>query len=319
MLLARPSHSTATALAVQRPNTGQRRGSTCWLSAPGQTGAWSAVLILLLVDFLWSWCIGLSIGGWSRPIGAAAVLVIFATLYRRRSRALADMAESAALWVVFTAAACTFTYLGATATFALQDSALAHFDNAIGFEWLAWHGTVLTWPILYAALAAAYYSLLPQLLLALFLFPYWNMTDRVTDLLWSAALAIVAATFISALWPVLGPCAPLGGECAPYLPDLIALRTGGPWHFDLSTMQGIVQMPSYHVVLGVLLVYTFRDMGLIGWCIAGLNGFMLLSIPPIGGHYIADMIAGGVLAILCILVLRVAARFRQSASHHSVK
>ncbi|MGI4942593.1 MAG: phosphatase PAP2 family protein, partial [Janthinobacterium lividum] len=179
---------------------------------------------------------------------------------------------------------------------------------------LAWQKTVLAWPVLYAALAAAYYSLLPQLLLAIFLFSYRNMTGRVTDLLWSAALAIVATTFISVLWPVLGPCAPLGGECAPYLPDLIALRTGGPWHFDLSAMQGIVQMPSYHVVLGVLLAYAFRNTGLIGWCVAGLNGFMLLSVPPIGGHYVADMIAGSVLAIACILILRMASRFRQSAS-----
>ncbi len=313
MLVVRPSHSPA-ALAVERPNAGERRGRTSWLAAPSQTWAWSAVLTLLLVDLLWSWCIGLSIGGWTRPFGGAAVLSIFAALYRRRSRALADMAETAALWVVFTAAACTFTYLGATAGFPLQDSALADFDHAIGFEWLAWHAIVLARPVLYAALAVAYYSLLPQLLLAIFLFSSRNMTDRVTGLLWSAALAIVATTLISALWPVLGPCAPLGGECAPYLPDLMILRAGGPWYFDLSTMQGIVQMPSYHVVMGVLLVYTFRNTGLIGWCIAGLNGFMLLSIPPIGGHYVADMIAGGLLAVLCVLVLRMTSRFRQNAS-----
>ena len=312
MFVARPPDSTASATVGHHPHLGQKRGTVCRIPALGQPWAWSAVLILLLVDFLWSLSIGLSIGGWTRPFSGAAALAALAALYRRRCRALADMSETAALWVVFTAAACTFTYLGATMNFPLRDSALARFDTEMGFDWLAWRSIVLAWPALHAALEAAYESLLLQLLLAILIFPSRNMTYRATELLLSAALAIIATTFISALWPVLGPCALSGGECAPYLPDLVALRTSGPWQFDLLTMQGIVQMPSYHVVLGVLLVYAFRNMGLIGWGVAGLNGFMLLAIPPIGGHYIADMMAGGVLSILCILIVRMAPRFRQS-------
>ena len=69
-------------------------------------------------------------------------------------------------------------------------------------------------------------------------------------------------------------------------------------------MQGIVTMPSYHTVMAVLLTYAFRRTGLVGYGIATLNLVMLLSIPPIGGHYLVDMLAGGALALGAIAVQR---------------
>ena len=86
-----------------------------------------------------------------------------------------------------------------------------------------------------------------------------------------------------------------GGDIA-YLRDVLALRAGGPWHFELLAMHGIVTMPSYHTVMAVLFTYAFRRTGLIGYGIATLNLVMLLSIPPIGGHYLVDM-CGGALAL----------------------
>jgi membrane-associated phospholipid phosphatase len=63
-------------------------------------------------------------------------------------------------------------------------------------------------------------------------------------------------------------------------------------------------MPSYHTALAVLFTYAFRGTGLIGYVIAALNTVMLLSIPPIGGHYLVDMVAGGALAIGAIAIWR---------------
>ena len=69
-------------------------------------------------------------------------------------------------------------------------------------------------------------------------------------------------------------------------------------------MQGIITMPSYHTVLAVLFTYAFRRTGLVGYGIATLNLVMLLSIPPIGGHYLVDVLAGGALALGAIAVQR---------------
>ena len=63
-------------------------------------------------------------------------------------------------------------------------------------------------------------------------------------------------------------------------------------------------MPSYHTVMAVLFTYAFRRTGVIGYGIATLNLVMLFSIPPIGGHYLVDVFAGGALALGAIAVQR---------------
>jgi hypothetical protein len=129
-----------------------------------------------------------------------------------------------------------------------------------------------------------------------FYFPARDLTERGRELFLLAALTLLAAASISALYPVVGPW-----SGAPYMPELLALRAEGPWEFELLRMQGIIQMPSYHTILAILFTYAYRGTGTIGWGIAGLNAIMLPSIPPIGGHYLADMIAGGAIAVLFIL------------------
>ena len=69
-------------------------------------------------------------------------------------------------------------------------------------------------------------------------------------------------------------------------------------------MEGIIEMPSYHMVLAVLLTYAFRVPGWSDWGIAGLNALMLLSIPPVGGHYLGDMIVGGAIVVLFMFGIR---------------
>jgi hypothetical protein len=150
----------------------------------------------------------------------------------------------------------------------------------------------------------AYASLLPQMALSALFFAATGRTARSGELLMLAALTLVPTMVISTLCPALGPFGTKGGENAAFLPDLLALRAGGPWHFELQAMQGIITMPSYHVVLAVLFIHAFRRTGPIGWAVAGLNALMLPAIPPIGGHYFADMPVGGAIAVLGILSWR---------------
>ena len=225
---------------------------------------------------------------------------------------IANMAEAVALLCAFTATAAVLTYLAASCAFPLQDVMMERLDRAIGFDWSAWHDAVLDRPILSCLLLVAYDSLLPQFLLAIIYFSTTDRSARIGELLLLAGATLAATALISAIWPTLGPFAATGqlgvsanggGDIA-YLRDLLALRAGGPWHFELSAMEGIVTMPSYHTVLAVLFTYAFRRTGLVGYGIATLNLVMLLSIPPIGGHYLVDMLAGGALALGAIAVQR---------------
>jgi hypothetical protein len=270
----------------------------------GRPVAYALVGGLIVTDLLWSSRIGLSIRGWWEPTAAVCVLLALSMAYRRRSRVIMDMTESAALWVSFSAAGCVLTYLCAACALPLQDAALTGIDHAIGFDWLVWRNIVLASPALHWALFIAYVSLMPEIVFSVLFFPAIGLSKRGIELLLLAVLTLLPTALISALCPALGPFAAFGGDEATYLPHLLALRAAGPWAFNLISMQGIITMPSYHAVLALLFTYAYRGTGPIGWGIAGLNGFMLLSIPPIGGHYLVDMIGGGAIALPCVLVSR---------------
>jgi membrane-associated phospholipid phosphatase len=53
-----------------------------------------------------------------------------------------------------------------------------------------------------------------------------------------------------------------------------------------------------------MMIGGFRGTGLIGYVILALNMVVLLSIPPIGGHYLVDVLVGGALALGAIAVWR---------------
>ena len=269
--------------------------------------AWSLIGAMLVIDLIWAPSVGLSIGGWWQTIAAVGVLLLVAGRYRHRSRTLVDMASSAALWIAFSATGCVLTYLGATCAMPLQDAALTRLDQALGFDWVGWRDWVAAWPAVNLALSLAYPSLMLQILLSGLLLPLLGLAGRSVELAFLAALTILPTTAVSALWPALGPFATFGGERAEYLPHVLLLRAPGPWHFDLPTMQGILTMPSYHAVLALLFTYACRGTGWLGWAVAAVNAAMLLSIAPIGGHYLMDIIVGLAIAALCILAVRGAA------------
>ena len=271
----------------------------------GQPLAWVLIGILGAVDLLWSLIAELSIGSIERPIAAIIGLLFLSATYRRRSSVIADTAEAAALWVAFTLAGCVLTYLCATAAWPLQDRVLARLDRAMMFDWLGYYRFATSWPALHGLLAAAYASLLPQLLFAILCLPMLELSDRGGELILLAIMTLVPAALISLVCPAIGP---LDGDHASYVPHLLAIRTTGPWHFSVSSLQGIIVMPSYHTVMAILFTHAFRRTGWIGWGIAGLNAVMLPSILVIGPHYLIDVIAGAGLTLLCILGLRIIRR-----------
>jgi hypothetical protein len=265
--------------------------------------AWAMIGLLLAVDLVWASQVGLTISGAEIKLGLIAVLVAISVAYRRRNRGKANMLEAVAWFFAFAATASVLTYLAASCAFPLQDETMERLDRAIGFDWSAWRNVLLDRPTPYRLLVVAYNTLFSQFLLVIIYFCKRDRFARIEELMLLMAATLAPTVLISAIWPALGPFAVHSGDLA-YLRDLLALRAGGPWHFDSLAMQGIVTMPSYHTVLAVLFTYAFRRTGLVGYGIATLNLAMLLSIPPIGGHYLVDVLAGGAVALGAIAVQR---------------
>ncbi|QXQ06255.1 phosphatase PAP2 family protein [Sphingosinicellaceae bacterium] len=282
--------------------TSQRLAESREWSAIGL--AYALVGLVLAIDLVVSVYLGLSIGHWWLPIPLSGSLLILSAAYRRRSPGIAQTAELGALWIAFIATSCILSYLSATLAFPLKDALLERMDRAIGFDWEANRALVIGSPVAHLLLFGAYVSLLPQILLSIVYFPARGQGQRSAEFILLAMLALFPTCVVSALCPAVGPLAVFLPNQAVHLHDLLALRASGPWHFDLPAMEGIVSMPSYHAALAVLFTYTFRRSGVLGWLVAGLNVLMLLSVPPIGGHYLVDLVGGIIVALGCILVVR---------------
>ena len=266
--------------------------------------AWAMVGVLLAVDVVWASQVGFKISGVEIKAGVIGALLAIAVAYRRRNRGRANMLEAIAWFFCFAAAAAVLSYLGASCALPLQDETLERLDLAIGFDWSAWRNTLLDLPTLYRVLVVAYNTLFSQYLLVVIYFCKRDRFARIEELMLLMCATLVPTVLIAAIWPTLGPFAAHRGGDDGFLQDLLAMRVGGPWHFNLLALKGIIQMPSYHTVLAVLFTYAFRGTGLIGYAIAALNMVMLLAIPPVGGHYLVDVPAGGALALGTIAVWR---------------
>jgi hypothetical protein len=266
--------------------------------------AWVTVGLLLVIDVVWAAQVGLKISGAEIKVGLIGAMLAISVASRRRDRTRANMLEAVAWFFCFVATAAVLSYLAATCAMPLQDETMERLDRAIGFDWSAWYHAVRDRPTLYRLLVVAYNTLFSQFLLAIIYFSKRKRFERIEELMLLMCATLVPSLLIAAIWPALGPFAAHGRDDGVFLPDLLALRGAGPWHFSLLAMKGIVQMPSYHTALVVLFSYVFRGTGLIGYVILALNLFMLLAIPPIGGHYLVDVLAGGALALGAIAVGR---------------
>nr|WP_208101989.1 phosphatase PAP2 family protein [Burkholderia sp. D-99] len=82
------------------------------------------------------------------------------------------------------------------------------------------------------------------------------------------------------------------------------LHSGQLRQFCLPESQGLVSLPSFHVMLALLLAYVVRHVRHVFLASVVLHVVMIVSTPTQGGHYLADVIAGIVFGVLSIAVVR---------------
>ena len=280
--------------------------------------AWAALIVFGSIDLLWCRYAGLTFLNLDRILVATVLMIVVGRVYGASGRSvrLANMAHYAGLWIALTAIGAILTYLAATVRFPMRDPELAAFDGWLHFDWVAWFHFVAARPVISLILGLAYSSLFVQVLATIFYLSHTHKPQRNEELWWTAAVALVASAVLSAAFPAAGAGEYYATSDLPrltYLPHLMALREGTLVQIALENMQGIITFPSYHTVLAVLLAYVYRGQGRIFLGVVILNIVMLLSIPVYGSHYLGDMLAGALIALLSICLVRAANARRSSA------
>lgn len=258
----------------------------------------------------------------AKPNFAAVVLLLLAlatlrcavrrpqTLVHVRLR---DFSEYTLLFLSICLLGIVASYPAAADTTGFVDPALERMDQLLHFDWISWYLMVATHPLLRFASFTAYDSIFVSPVLLLGYFAWAHRRFEAYQFLMTFWLSAVLTLLLFACFPAEGPLAFLWHGPIPYMPTsalyqeqlIPALRSHRFTTIDLGTMRGLVCAPSFHTVSGVLYAVAAWPIARLRWPLLAINFAMLLATPIEGTHYLTDMIAGLLVALAAIAVIRI--------------
>ena len=233
----------------------------------------------------------------------------------RAADGLVILVKGAALFIPLGFVGGVFMYLASGAGFPLMDGRLAAMDAALGFDWPTFLAVTDASRWLSAILIVAYHSVGPQIPLVFLVLSFTLREERLIEFVTLMALS----SLLTAIGMVLVPAAGAYPHFNPppeayknftshagmwHYAELMKLRSGGAFLFIADKSKGLVTFPSYHTVLGIIIPYAFRDFRRLFIFFALLNAMMLVATLPEGGHHLVDVLAGLIIALMVLSVVR---------------
>jgi hypothetical protein len=215
------------------------------------------------------------------------------------------------LYYIFVFFSIQLTYHCIAIGYAFQDRALARADAAIGFDWLSWAKFLTANPLLLRITNWSYSSYAWQPLIIIPLLAMLKPRNGNAELFLSLWLAMALTLIITTFVPAIGPADALGFRPDP-APVIRALHAS-PSAQVLKYM-GVVTFPSFHTIMAILFTFACRDIRFVFPAAVCLNLMMLVSVPHSGDHYLADMIAGAIVALIVIGIVKLCESDRNAYS-----
>lgn len=213
----------------------------------------------------------------------------------------ADFFYSFAQLMIFSGFATGLQFIVFATNFPLADAAFLRADAAVGFDWIGYRAWLAQHPTFEVALHYAYSSPLVQMLAVFFVHCMRRSDDGSGEFIWCFMITLLIVNAVALPFPALGYPGGIGQQ---HIDVLVAAR-----HGTVNELAGIVTFPSFHAAVGVLFVYAMRAVKPLLVISVPLNALLILATPPIGGHYLVDVIAGVAVAVASIALVR---RFRSS-------
>lgn len=302
------------------------------------TIAWAGLACLVAVDALWLWFSHLSFA--PTNLDSVAQLVVYMALgfgfcgliahrladethpvgvgLREIARRMELFCIGATVFSLLAVAVIACCCLGAGAALPLQDARLAQIDRAMGFDWVGFVGFVNSSTLASWLLVKAYQSTPYMLGWTMLWFCLSGQGERLAEFLAISCLTSIGIMIGMMVLPAAGAYAyydiplaaydKIGAGSGMWHHDLLmALRTGKVTVIDFNTPNAncLVTFPSGHTVLAIIMTYALRGSP---WTLIPallVNGTMLVSTIPHGGHHLFDLVVGVAIAVCAIVLVRV--------------
>lgn len=195
----------------------------------------------------------------------------------------------------------------------LIDVELLRFDQWIGYDWTRYAGFVADHPDISTVLELCYISIFIQPVLAVIVLSRSDLQTLRVFLL-AQIITLFATVLMFAWWPStvawqylhLDGATLLAchiGSSFGWTETLLKVRSGHLSSISLHDNFAIIGFPSYHTAAAILNVYALGRFGRWRWLVLPLNIGMIAAAPIWGGHYLADIMCGAVVAVASLMLL----------------
>jgi hypothetical protein len=232
--------------------------------------------------------------------GVAAFLLLIAYVYSklRPEPRLVGLALTGAQLIIYTALAGILSYILTTAGRPLIDHWLLSVDHFLGLDWKAMYARSEPYVFLRLLFLAAYYSVIPQFLIVLIVLFTKKRFFWGRELFWLFIVTSLVSVIVAGIFPAAGAFVTFNVQLDdPYVQHFLALREGSLKIIDLRDLQGVVQFPSFHLAMAIIMAYATRGIPVLFPLLLMWNALTIVATPLVGGHYFADL-GGGLLVTL---------------------
>ncbi|MGM4921885.1 phosphatase PAP2 family protein [Tardiphaga sp. 804_B3_N1_9] len=295
--------------------------------------AWSVIIGLAIVDLVWLAMTDLQLAPSSwiaivRVISFSLFAVLLCELISQRLQGKSDpigrllklvadylgtVTVAMVAFALLAAVVIIFCCLAANASLPLQDLRLAALDASLGFDWKSFVASANSNNLISRALLRAYQNTGHVLLFTMLWLCLSNRLERLAEfmaLLCLTSIGIAAGMLIlpgagayALHQPALNTFSNFGADAGTWWYQLLMqFRSAQPplIDFDTPNINCLVTFPSGHTILGLITTYALRDRLYTFLPALLLNGVMIISTLPVGGHYLADLIGSGAVSAVSI-------------------
>jgi hypothetical protein len=280
------------------------RWNAPWLEAA------SALIILTMI------VLGLVWNAWVRTswypnlallLAGPTILLLLSGIYAtvRPAPVIAEILFYFAIWMLLPIFATRLTYLCFASGHRLMDAPLSKADRMLSFNWPEWVAFVQAHPLLAKAQQVSYLSYEWQPMAAILVLAHRAPRKGNAELFMALGVSMAITLVVTTLLPAIGPGEALGFH--PLASPIIQALETAPAAHNLP-YKGIVSFPSFHTAMALLFVYAHRGVRWTFPTAVLFNALMLTSVPLNGDHYLVDMIAGAMVAVIGIATARLILR-----------
>jgi membrane-associated phospholipid phosphatase len=190
----------------------------------------------------------------------------------------------------------------------LNDALLARMDTLLGIEVPDVLRVMEQFPAVGRMLDICYDSLVFLTMLAITIPPLCGRMHKAKEYALACVVSVAIGMPMFAAWQAVGPWSYYGYPPSPpqaeAMREFFALKADGGFVLNLSDTNGLVCFPSFHTILALLAGTTLWAIPYLRWPSAVLAVLIILSTLTTGWHYVIDVVAGTLVAIVALTVAK---------------